>query len=359
MSNPYAVRKDYAFWKRSMSQRPACEVDPVTHVPFTIMRSDKVATAGSCFAQHISRTLTDLGFTYLVTEKAPAIGATGNEGYGVFPARFANIYTTRQLLQLFDRAYGLFDPVDAAWQTNDGRYLDPFRPRIQEGGFATVDALMSDREHHLAAVREMFEACDVFIFTLGLTEGWMSARDGAMFPLAPGVVAQNVTPSLYTFINFSVAEVEADLISVIDKIRTVNPRVRIILTVSPVALIATYEDRHVLLSTTYSKSVLRVAAETASRVRMEVAYFPSYEIISGPHARGSYFEDDLREVRPDAVAHVMEIFARHYLSETSWQVESVDSAPTIAPIAARPNEVDAIRELERTVCDEEIIDPTR
>lgn len=338
-----------------MSGRSPQDVDPVAPPPFTIGPRDSVATAGSCFAQYISRTLVNLDFSYLVTEKPPA-GTQTDDSYGVFPARFGNVYTVRQLLQLFKRAYGLFDPVDVMWMRPDQRWIDPFRPRIQESGFATPEDLLADREHHFIAVREMFETCDVFIFTLGLTEAWVSARDGAVFPLAPGVVAQIAEPEQYAFHNFTVAEVEADLLAFLDNLRLVNPNSRVILTVSPVALLATYEPQHVLVSTTYSKSVLRVVAETASRSRPNVAYFPSYEIIVGPHARGSFYEDDLREVRPEAVAHVMSLFTRHYLGKQSLPV-----VPETRPAATEPTqeELKRIRETEGVICDEEALDPTR
>jgi hypothetical protein len=99
-----------------------------------------------------------------------------------FPARFGNLYTARQLLQLFDRAYGLFRPRDRWWKGRGGGVIDPFRSRIQAGGFDSVEALEADRVRHLAAVRKMFEACDVLVFTFGLTEYWAAAGDGAVFP---------------------------------------------------------------------------------------------------------------------------------------------------------------------------------
>ena len=355
-ANPYAGRADYTFWRRTMSGRPMQDVDPVAGAAFRISDTDQVATAGSCFAQHIARTLVRLGFSYLVTEHA-ASGDDEAGGYGVFPARFGNIYTARQLLQLFRRAYAVYEPRDVCWQRSDGRYVDPFRPRVEEAGFATQAALAADTEAHLAAVREMFETCDVFIFTLGLTEAWVSRHDGAVFPLAPGVVASSPDPTDYVFKNFTVGEVEADLLAFIDLLRRINPAVRMILTVSPVALMATYEDRHVLVSTVYSKSVLRVVAGSVSAARANVAYFPSYEVITGPHGGRAMYEDDLREVRPEAVQHVMSLFAKHYLG--SGPVAAPAPAMMAAPIQAL-DQAASLQEFLNTqavICDEEMLDP--
>jgi hypothetical protein len=287
------------------------------------------------------------GFRYLVTEVGEA-----DQNYGVFPARFGNLYTVRQLLQLFQRAYGLFVPIDDVWAGKDGRYVDPFRPQIEAAGFASPDAVREDRKKHLAAVRNMFEGCDVFVFTLGLTEGWRSKKDGAVFPLAPGVAGTPDNANDYEFINFDVASMVQDLTRFIEMMRTINPAVRVILTVSPVPLIATYEKTHVLQATIYSKSALRVVVEMVSKAVENVAYFPSYEIITGHNAGYQWFEPDLRSVRPEGVDHVMRLFSQHYLSH--------EAGTTAAPVLqrARVQQTEAeLQDLYRVVCDEELLEP--
>ena len=304
-ASPYANLPDYRFWRRAVAGLPAGDVDPVTRTKFKIGPSTKIATAGSCFAQHIARTLMTSGHNFLVTEDG-----TG-PNYGVFSARFGNIYTARQLLQLFDRAYGDFVPADKAWVRTDGRFIDPFRPEIEPDGFANADEVALSRKAHLAAVRRMFEELDVLIFTLGLTEAWQAKADGAVFPIAPGVVAAS-QPSDCQFVNFGIADVTVDLWAFLKRLRSVNPNARVIFTVSPVPLMATYEDRHVMVATSYSKSVLRVAADECARTHDWVDYFPSYEIVTGPYSRGAYFADDVRSVTDDGVAHVMRLFLKHY-----------------------------------------------
>lgn len=318
-NNPYQGLADHQFWRRAMEQLKMIDVDPVIRSSFTLNRMDKVATAGSCFAQHISRTLQKQGFNYYVSEKGD-VSLTTEEAqrrnFSVFSARFGNLYSARQLVQLFDRAYGTYSPVDEYWLRSDGKYVDPFRPQVEPDGFSTIADLESDRAEHFSAIREMFENLDVFVFTLGLTEAWRSRIDGAVFPLAPGVVAGTMDPSLYEFVNFGVADVVTDMQSFIKRLLKVNSKARMLVTVSPVPLIATYEDRHVLVSTTYSKSVLRAAAEEICLHNAMCEYFPSYEIITGNYTKGEYFESDLRSVKPEGVEHVMRLFLQHYSSET-------------------------------------------
>jgi len=349
--NPYTDAPGYRRWRQAVAQTPPGEIDPVTRLPFTIGREDKIVSAGSCFAQHIARHLLQNGFSYFVAETAhPLVPAETAEalGYGLYSARYGNIYTARQLLQLLRRAYGTFRPNDDVWEEN-GRYFDPYRPAIQPGGFATPREFELDRQQHLAAVRRAFEEMDVFIFTLGLTECWVSVADGAAYPMCPGTVAGRFDPARHALVNFTVADVAADMRMFIEEIRAVNPAVRIVLTVSPVPLAATAEDRHVLVSTTYSKSVLRVAAEELSKLP-EVAYFPAYEIVTGSFSRGQYFGQDLRAVTEDGVNHVMRLFFRHLAPGGG------DGAVAAAPASDGDDYLDRMSDVVATICEEERLD---
>jgi hypothetical protein len=314
-TNPYKTLPDKAFWRRAVAAPATSEVDPVGVFDLRIAPETKVATAGSCFAQHIARHLKKSGYNYYVAEAGhpilPASVRTKNN-YGLFSARYGNIYTARQLWQLFQRAYGRFTPVEEAWKDSEGVYLDPYRPTTQPGGFVSRQELIADRSQHLAAVRTMFESLDVFVFTLGLTECWRLREDGAVFPLCPGVEGGAFDASRYEFYNQSVDDVIGDLTEFRNALAEVNPDAEIVFTVSPVPLVATAEPgAHVLSATTYSKSVLRVAAETMVQAFDNVHYFPSYEIITGAFNRGGYYASDLRNVVEDGVSHVMRLFMAH------------------------------------------------
>lgn len=313
--HPYKSAPSHNFWRRSVAGVAVGDVDPVVEFPIKIDRSTRVATAGSCFAQHIARYLKSSGYNYYVAEKGhpilPEYARTKNN-YGMFSARYGNIYTARQLRQLIERAYGAFHPAEDAWEDGSGTVLDPYRPSVQPGGFSSVLEMRLDREQHFAAVREMFESLDVFVFTLGLTECWISRVDGAAFPICPGVEGGAFDADRHQFYNQSVDDVLEDMTVFLMKLARVNPAAKVILTVSPVPLAATARhDQHVLSATVYSKSVLRVAAEMLSSRFEHVAYFPSYEIITGSFNRGAYFAEDLRNVVEAGVNHVMTLFMRH------------------------------------------------
>lgn len=352
--HPYRDFPDHHFWRRAISDLPASEVDPVVSAPYRIDRDQRIATAGSCFAQHVARYVRNAGLNFLVTETAHPItppDLAEAYGYGLFTARYGNIYTARQLLQLFQRAYGQFTPREDVWLESDGRFTDPFRPRIQEERFYTMDEYRADRERHFACVRRAFEELDVFVFTLGLTECWVSRDDGAAYPICPGTGGGDFDPAKYEFVNFDVSQVTADLEQFIALLRSVNPRAKVILTVSPVPLVATAEDRHVLVSTTYSKSVLRVAAEMVSRKCSDVTYFPSYEIITGSFSRGAYYDQDGRTVLEAGVSHVMRLFLRHFT------VVGDSPEPAASSVEVHPDEhSETMKHLVEVACDEEALE---
>lgn len=348
--NPYRHLPDDAFWRRAVAAKGAF-ADPVAGPFLTLSREDRVATAGSCFAQHIARHLAASGFHYLVSESAHPIvpaDAARAAGYGVYSARYGNIYTTLQLVQLFDRAYGAFVPAEDAWTLADGRVVDPFRPTIQPGGFAGVAEMRADRAWHLSRVRAMFETLDVFVFTLGLTEAWVSRADGAAFPVCPGVSGGTFDPAAHAFRNLRTGEVRRQIGAFVTRLRSVNPAARVILTVSPVPLAATASGDHVLAATLYSKAALRAAAQEAAEDLPDVWYFPSYEIVTGPQTRGRFFADDLRTVTEEGVAHVMSVFLRHAAGLAGPTPPPPDAAETAAAMPARG--------WVETMCDEAMLD---
>ena len=294
---------------------------PIPAKRFKIPKGATVATAGSCFAQSLARHLSRMSdVSFLQVEP---IGAD----QPLFSALYGNIYTVRHLLQLFGSAQGEFLPAESAWLRADGRYVDPFRPYVLKEGFATPGDVAIARQRHLAAVRRIFAECSVFVFTLGLTEAWFSATDGAVFPVAPGVVTDAIDPARYRFCNFTYAEILEDLSIFLQKLSRLNPAAACILTVSPVPLTATYTDEHVLTATVHSKSILRaVCSEIESRCS-SAFYFPSFEIVSAHFNRGAYFEENLRTVTKEGVEHVMEVFRKAYFGET----EAVQDLPTNPP----------------------------
>ncbi len=312
-AHPYKFRPDRNFWSRSVSDRNPLEIDTWYRKKFSLT-GQAIACAGSCFAQHLGKRLKVSGFDYMDVEPAPGFlrpGSHADFGYGLYSARYGNIYTTRQLRQLMERARGSFKPGETAWAYKGG-VVDPFRPTIEPEPFADEGELLAAQVDHLAAVVEMFEKLDVFVFTLGLTECWISREDGAAYPVAPGVSGGVFDPDKHRLLNLTYVDVRNDLLEFVRLVGAVNPRLKMLMTVSPVPLVATATDSNVVVATTYSKSVLRAVAGDIATENDWADYFPSFEIISSHVMRGQFFNPDLRTVSEFGVDHVMrQFFAEH------------------------------------------------
>jgi len=343
--HPYQGLPDHHFWKKAVSTVEPFRVDPVTYPKFQISPTDRVSTAGSCFAQHLSQYLKKTGFSYFVPESGSHLPQNEQQAlqYGTFSARYGNIYTVRQLRQLFEEAFHQKSPQVPFWTRADGRLADPRRPNVQPEGFPSREALQADRQTHLAHVRTVFLESDVFVFTLGLTEVWRHRLSGDVYPLAPGVTAGDYDPSLYEFANLSLDEIHNDLRWFLSALKEINPGVRVLLSVSPIPLIATYENRHVLVSNTLSKAVLRVAAQGAIEAYPWVDYFPSYELFAGSHHQGRYYASDVREASPAGILHAMRLFGTHYLMGAAEGLSSSDIGFSLPEIVCDESAMERIR----------------
>ncbi|MFN3847481.1 MAG: GSCFA domain-containing protein, partial [Paracoccaceae bacterium] len=119
----------------------------------------------------------------------------------------------------------------------------------------------------------------------------------------------------------------------------------LVLTVAPGPLVATAGGAHVLTASTASKAILRAAAATLTETDPDIDYFPSYEIITNPAAKGAFFQPNLRHPTPRGVSVVM----KHFM--TAHDVFTVQTA-TPNPGPERPPVED-----NEIICEEALNDP--
>ncbi len=318
--SPYEGLPKTAYWRTAVSQTAPLEPGTMYTPKFPIDKKMRIATAGSCFAQHVGAALRKNDFNVIDAEALlPRVSDEVARKYGfrLYSARYGNVYTVRQMLQLLREANGEFRPADAIWE-RDGKFFDALRPSVEPEGLPTASDVAEHREQHLKAVRSVFDQADLVVFTLGLTEAWIDTKDGATYPTAPGTIAGQFDPSRYAFVNFTHAEVLADFETVRERLKAQNSNVKFLITVSPVPLTATASGNHVEVATCYSKATLRSVCGELVRKYPDVDYFPSFEIITSQKTRGAYYEANLRSVSSRGVATAMTTFlaAHGYGPET-------------------------------------------
>lgn len=310
MTNPYAELPKDAFWRTGVAERSPLNTSGLYSPRFPITEKDRVFTAGSCFAQHIGRAMRRQGYKVLDAEPLPpsvSDSLANRNGYRMYSARYGNIYTVQQMEQLIKEAFGEFSPSEPVWRRRNA-FFDSQRPNVEPEGLHSEDDVLKHRDRHLETVRSLLKEATLFVFTLGLTESWSLRGAADVFPTAPGVVAGEYDPDRYEFRNFNFTDIYSSLQNLREKVLAVQPKMRFLLTVSPVPLTATMSGRHVQIATSYSKAVLRAACGQFSDEFDDVDYFPSYEIITSPINHGVYFEANKRSVTREGVAAAMGAF---------------------------------------------------
>lgn len=355
MTHPYANLPKEAFWRRAVSDHNPLETNGLWKAKWPIAPTDKVVTFGSCFAQHISQAIQENGFTWMNCEPGPEfVSKDLNKkfNYDIYSARTGNIYSTKALWQWMSWSLGEESVPEEIWSKNDRSY-DPFRPAIEPGGFASRTELVEMRNQTLAAFARCAREADIFIFTMGLTESWEHKTKGYTYATCPGTNAGEFDPEQHVFRNYNYNEVRSDLVRTIDLLRRVNPDVRVLLTVSPVPLTATVSGKHVTVSTTYSKSVLRAVAGELSDGHSYIDYFPSYEIISAPPFRGMFYNPNMRTVSKKGVEFVMS----HFLSAIGAdRARGQSMARLDDPSDAKPEQPPEAASEDDLVCEEAILE---
>ena len=133
--------------------------------------------------------------------------------------------------------------------------------------------------------RKLAEA-GAFVFTFGLAEVWQDRETGGVF--WRGIPEKIFDADRHVFRLTTVEENEQNIIRIVELIRSVNQDAPIVLTLSPVPLLATFRGQSCVTADAVSKSVLRVAIDlVASRGLPGVYYWPSFEVVrwAGGHCR--------------------------------------------------------------------------
>lgn len=261
-----------------------------------INKKTPISSMGSCFARNIAIFLQNNGYNYLVTEFPPQQAS----------AHWDQVVNTACMRQIFEYTFSKqWNPL-VRWWSKEKMVQDPFRRQI----LYNKNTCEADFQKHKKASYKALANSRVIILTLGLTEIWRDRRDQMAFYQVPS--PKKYDPEIHEFY----LQTTQDCINDLERIHTLtqqnNPEASIIVTVSPVPLIATFRKGvDPVTATGYSKATLRVAAESFANIHENVYYFPSYEIITS--AMEKPYEPDNRHVTQEAIKEMMEIFKTWFM----------------------------------------------
>jgi hypothetical protein len=276
---------------------------------FNISPSTPIASMGSCFAREIKRRLIQRDYNYITEETHHPASIHAS-------AAWERVYSTHCMRQIFEYTFGQWQP-DLRWWTapQSNKIQDPYRRVIL---YDSLKEAEEDFAQHRMHSRKALEQAEVLILTLGLTEIWQDQVDGAVICLPAGpYVKEGGDMSRYRFRVSRYAENLENLERIYELIAANNPDCKILMTVSPVNLWATFrKDLDVISASCNSKATLRAAVDEFTGRHENVYYFPAFEMatIYQPLSGLTYFADGRENfhVNKATVKFIMRHFFKFY-----------------------------------------------
>ena len=276
---------------------------------FTISPSTPIASMGSCFAREIKRRLIQRDYNYITEETYHPASLHAS-------AAWERVYSTHCMRQIFEYTFEQWEPDLRWWLAPESKKIqDPYRRVIL---YDNLEAAEEDFEQHRIHSRRALEKAEVLILTLGLTEIWQDTIDGAVICLPAGpYVKEGGDMSRY---RFRVSRYEENLEN-LERIHEImsarNPDCKILVTVSPVNLWATFrQDIDVISASCNSKATLRAAADEFTVRHENVYYFPAFEMatIYQPLSGLTYFSEGRENfhVNKQTVKFIMQHFFKFF-----------------------------------------------
>lgn len=304
----------------------------IYHEPkFRITNESAFFCIGSCFARNIEEHLIYRGRNVLSKRLIAPKREAPHRPNGMVN-KFTSMSILNELRWAADKPIvddGLFEETPSGWQDLQ---LAPGIPPV------SLERAIERRHYLIDAYFSRVAEASVVIITLGLNEVWLDKRSDFYLNCAPSYASTRRDAGRYSLVVTDVAQNLEELERIRETLKMLNPEAKMIVTVSPVPMGATFTGVDVAIANTRSKSVLRVAAEQFSQGHEDVDYFPSYDIVTLAPRSKAYGPDCLHVSNP-VVGEIMKMFLASYVG-----IEGETLAFTeLGYLAANPDVDEAVR----------------
>ena len=177
---------------------------------------------------------------------------------------------------------------------------------------------------------ENAEAPRTAVFTLGTNHVYILNETGEIVDNC-----RKRPQRLFTERELTVDECAEYLCRAIGRLRSVNPDVRVVLTVSPIRY-----AKYGFHGSQLSKAVLLLAADKVVREHDMVEYFPAYEIVNDELRDYRFYREDMLHPSDQAVEYIWQRFGDTYFSEHTLSFLE-EWRPVKAALGHRPFNADS------------------
>lgn len=258
----------------------------ITDAPKNLSPGRLVLLVGSCFSDNIG--------ARMVSADWPAIVNPCGVIYN--PASMAILFR----LALQDESSRIREIRDSITK-REGRFVSWLMgSTVSE---ITEDDCVENVAKCIAGIREALGAADALILTFGTSDIWELAESGKVVGNCHKHPAKEFRRR-----RLSMDEIVADWNEIFEKIRDINPDVKIILTVSPRRYLSDG-----FAENSRQKAVLLLACEILCRELDNIWYFPAYEILNDDLRDYRYYKADLLHPSEMAIDYIWEKFCDTFL----------------------------------------------
>jgi hypothetical protein len=293
-----------------------------------IAHQNKLLSMGSCFSENIGERLLDYKFSVIVNP------------YGIL---FNPIAIAQSLRQIID--YRKFSESDIFY------YNQRWQSFFHHGRFANIDkkTCLNDINTAIKQTHQHIQNLDYLMLTLGTANVFVHKKSNQIV-----ANCHKVPSSEFERKRLAINEITADFEPIFNQLKTINPNLKIIFTVSPIRHI-----RDGLVENQRSKATLLLAVDELVKKYDFVSYFPAYELVLDDLRDYRFFKDDMIHPSKLAIDYVWDYFKKTYFSEKTSelnrQIDRLIQAKNHRPFEERSeshqkfiqNQIQKIRQLEK------------
>ncbi|RQW87476.1 MAG: GSCFA family protein [Geobacter sp.] len=299
----FVKSREYRRWPtREKPDRLYPVARPEPNASFRIDQDAKVFCVGSCFVREIEQAIKELGFDVLsIVRDLPESLRRKTADAGMF-----NKYTPPSILNEINWAMNSpdFYAHDRVLVENSSGLFEDYQLAGDDYADNYQDACNFRNAFNRAFAGIKF--ANLIVLTLGLVEAWFDKQTCLYLNKAPSRNLIKKYPGRFELRVLDYDEIVENLEEIYRLLQEkLHPDFKMLVTVSPVPLKATFRRQDVLSSNMYSKSVLRAAVEQFIQGKPRVDYFPSYEFVALSDPDSVWNEKDFRHVNRQTVDRIM------------------------------------------------------
>lgn len=251
-----------------------------------IQHRQKLLLMGSCFSEHIGNRLNDLKFD-------------------CHPNPFGIVFNPGSMHKALTRIVDQQEFRDNDVMEYKGSWLSP--EAHSSLNKTTKTELLDTLNAHRTEWYEHLKRADWLILTFGSAYYYELNDSGSIVANCHKLPAKRFTKKL--------AEPSAIIdsyLALLEKIRILNPGLKVILTVSPVKHL-----RDGVVGNNLSKSILCLSSHSIVNASGNTFYFPAYELVSDDLRDYRFYEADMAHPNRQAIDYVWQKFSGSYFDENT------------------------------------------